>query len=236
MLKPFLRILPGIFLLSLSSSTFAAGEPNNTPALTDNESIASYGAGYNIGRSLESQELTGLNVDALILGLKDSLAQKPLRVSEDALNKAFVALQEKEAKIFAEKSATNMKASETFLADNAKKKNIISLPSGLQYEVLTEGKGKKPAATDTVVVNYRGTLTDGKEFDSSYARNKPAEFALNRVIPGWTEALQLMPAGSKWRLYVPPKLAYGDQSPSPAIPPNSVLIFEVELLEVKAKS
>ncbi len=121
-----------------------------------------------------------------------------------------------------------------FLADNAKKEGVKKLPDGLQYKVLKEGAGKKPSATDTVVVHYRGTLIDGTEFDSSYKRGQPAEFPVNRVIKGWTEALQLMTEGSKWMLYIPSTLAYGERgTPGGPIGPNETLIFEVELLKLK---
>jgi FKBP-type peptidyl-prolyl cis-trans isomerase FklB len=126
----------------------------------------------------------------------------------------------------------NKKEGEAFLAENKKKDGVKTLPSGLQYKVLAEGKGKTPKATDTVTVHYRGTLTDGTEFDSSYKRNQPASFPVNGVIKGWTEALQLMKEGSKWQLFIPASLAYGEPG-RPGIPPNSVLIFDVELISVK---
>ena len=130
----------------------------------------------------------------------------------------------------------NKKAGDTFLAANKTKTGVVALPSGLQYKVLQEGSGPKPAATDTVVCNYRGTLLDNTEFDSSYKRGQPATFPLNQVIRGWTEGLQLMPVGSKWQLFVPSELAYGARGAGGAIGPNATLIFEVELLSIQGKS
>ena len=130
---------------------------------------------------------------------------------------------------------TNKKDGDAFLAANKTKPGVVTLPSGLQYKILTTGTGPKPTATDSVVCNYRGTLIDGTEFDSSYKRGQPATFPVNGVIKGWTEALQLMPVGSKWQLFVPPDLAYGTRGAGNEIPPNSTLIFEVELQSIQAK-
>ncbi len=130
-------------------------------------------------------------------------------------------------------AVTPLQRSEDYLKENAKKEGVKSLPSGLQYKVIKDGAGKSPKATDTAVVHYRGTTTDGKEFDSSYKRGEPAEFPVNRVIPGWTEGLQLMKEGAKWMLYIPPNLAYGERGAPGAIGPNEALIFEVDLLRVK---
>lgn len=132
-----------------------------------------------------------------------------------------------------EKAAANLKAGETYLAENSKKPNVVTLPSGLQYEVITMGEGIKPTSTQTVTCHYHGTTITGEVFDSSVQRGQPASFPLNAVIKGWTEALQLMPVGSKWRLFLPPNLAYGERQVSQVIGPNSTLIFEVELLGVK---
>jgi len=132
-----------------------------------------------------------------------------------------------------EKAAANLKAGEAFLEKNKQRAEVTALPSGLQYEVLQEGNGPKPTATQSVTCHYHGTLIDGTVFDSSVKRGKPATFPLNRVIKGWTEALQLMPVGSKWRLFLPPHLAYGNQQASAAMTPNSTLIFDVELLDIE---
>jgi FKBP-type peptidyl-prolyl cis-trans isomerase FklB len=134
--------------------------------------------------------------------------------------------------MFENKAAVNLQEGQAFLAENAKKEGVVSLPSGLQYEILTTGDGARPTATQTVTCHYHGTVIDGRVFDSSVRRGQPASFPLNRVIAGWTEALQLMPVGSKWRLFIPPNLAYGDRQVSAEIGPNSTLIFEVELLGI----
>jgi FKBP-type peptidyl-prolyl cis-trans isomerase FklB len=148
----------------------------------------------------------------------------------EAFQKEVVAKQEVKAKESADK---NLKAGEAFLAENAKKEGVVTLPSGLQYKVIEAGSGKTPKASDTVTVNYRGTLIDGKEFDSSYKRGEPATFPVSGVIAGWTEALQLMKEGAKWQLVIPPGLAYGEKGAGPVIGPNSTLVFEVELIKVQ---
>src|SRR4030043_725788 len=145
------------------------------------------------------------------------------------LQKRFIAAREKEIK---EISARNLAAGKAFLEENKKKEGIKTLPSGLQYKVLTEGSGKTPKAADNVTINYKGTFINGSEFDSSYKRGKPTTFQVDKVVKGWTEALQLMKEGSKWELFIPAELGYGDRGTGP-IPPNSTLIFEVELISVK---
>jgi len=192
----------------------------------------SYAIGRNIGMNLKQQDLQ-LDTEQLLKGMKDALAGQPSLLTDAEMEQTLGALQqEMQAKQQEKTAAAGAKAAkegEAYLAANAAKPGVVTLPSGLQYKVLTAGTGKKPAATDTVVVHYRGTLTDGTEFDSSYKRNQPAKFKVNQVIPGWTEALQLMPVGSKWQLVIPAKLAYGERGAGGAIPPNSVLVFEVEL-------
>ena len=143
-----------------------------------------------------------------------------------------VSVSERLRQMFESKAQANLEAGQQFLAQNAQREGVVSLPSGLQYEIITEGTGAKPTATQTVTCHYHGTLIDGRVFDSSVLRGKPASFPLNRVIPGWTEGLQLMGVGSKWRLFLPSNLAYGDRHVSAEIGPNSTLIFEVELLGI----
>ncbi len=143
------------------------------------------------------------------------------------------AFQEKQMAKQAAENGKNEEVGKTFLAENRKKEGVIELENGLQYKILTTGSGKKPAETDTVSVNYRGTLIDGTEFDSSYKRGSPAEFPVNRVIPGWTQILQLMGEGAKWQVYIPSNLAYGPKGAGADIGPNATLIFDIELLEVK---
>jgi FKBP-type peptidyl-prolyl cis-trans isomerase FklB len=198
----------------------------------------SYAIGMNMGTNMRKQSV---DIDPAILlrGIKDGLAGgKLLLTDEEAravlteLQTGLRARQEGERKHAAE---SNAKEGEAFLASNKTKPGVIALPSGLQYKVVTQGSGPKPALTDTVVCNYRGTLINGTEFDSSYKRGEPASFAVNGVIRGWTEALQLMPVGSKWQLFIPSALAYGERGAGGDIGPNTTLLFEVELLSIKPK-
>jgi FKBP-type peptidyl-prolyl cis-trans isomerase FklB len=201
---------------------------------TDNDKI-NYSLGYQIGGDFKRQEVE-LNPQAVVQGIEDALAgTDPLMTSDEMrttlveLKKRIMTAQREKA---AQAAAQNLEAAEAFMAENTSKEGVKTLPSGLQYKVIQEGSGATPAATDKVTVHYRGTLTDGTEFDSSYSRNKPASFAVNRVVPGWTEALQLMQEGDKWLLFIPPKLGYAERGAGSKIPPNSALIFEVELLSV----
>jgi FKBP-type peptidyl-prolyl cis-trans isomerase FklB len=202
---------------------------------TDENDKTSYSVGYQIGGDFKRQGVQ-LNPEALVRGIKDAVSDaKPVMTEQEMsqllveLKRKIVAAQEEVMKKLAEE---NIAKSDAFLAENAKKDGVKTLASGLQYKIVKEGAGGSPKATDTVTVHYRGTLIDGTEFDSSYSRNQPATFQLNRVIPGWLEALQLMNPGSKWQVFIPPKLAYGEHGAAPRIPPNSTLIFEVELLSI----
>ena len=196
---------------------------------------SSYALGMSVGLGMRKQ---GIDVDPAMVarGLRDQLGGSKTLMSEDEMRAALQQLQEgmmKERQAKAQAAGdTNRKAGDAFLAANKSKPGVTTLPDGLQYKVLKEGTGPKPTASDTVTVNYRGTLINGKEFDSSYKRGRPASFPVGGVIRGWTEALQLMPVGSKWELYIPPDLAYGDQPGSPDIGPGDTLIFEVELLSI----
>ena len=196
----------------------------------------SYSIGMDIGMTLKNQSI---DVDPAIVarGIKDSISgQNPLMTEQEmretinTFQKEMMAKQQEVAKQQGEK---NKKEGEAFLVENKKKEGVKTLPSGLQYKVIKAGTGKKPKAADTVTTNYRGTLIDGTEFDSSYKRGKPATFPVNGVIPGWTEALQLMEEGAKWQLFVPSNLAYGERGAGGQIGPNATLIFEVELLAIK---
>lgn len=207
---------------------------NALPAPPRNGTIdqASYAIGLNIGGSIKADGLE-LNVDELVQGIRDSLANVESRLTEDQISaalKAFRQVMETKAKAVAER---NLRDGKAFLAANKTKQGVMTLPSGLQYAVLKNGNGPKPKLTDTVRTHYHGTLLDGSVFDSSVERNEPAEFAVGRVIRGWTEALQLMQVGSKWRLFVPSELAYGPQGFAPDIGPHAVLIFDVELLGIE---
>ncbi|ABA88033.1 peptidylprolyl cis-trans isomerase, FKBP-type [Syntrophotalea carbinolica DSM 2380] len=196
----------------------------------------SYGIGLRIGRDFKAQQVE-LSTDLLMKGIEDGLAGTEPLLTDDEIRETMVAFQKemvaKEKTRLEEATVKNAEEGKKYLEDNAKKEGVQTLPSGLQYKVITEGTGKQPAAEDMVKVHYRGTLVDGTEFDSSYARKEPAELRVGGVIPGWTEALQLMKEGSKWQLVLPPELAYGERGAGPRIGPNATLVFEVELLEVK---
>lgn len=203
--------LAGALSVALASAVVA-----QEPALDTTTKKASYAIGQQLGERVRSE--TGIDIEFLIMGLREAMADKG-RLTEDEMRSIYKVWQD-------EKSAA-------YLERNKAKEGVKVTESGLQYEVLREGTGEKPKATDKVKVHYRGQLTNGQEFDSSYARGKPAEFPVNGVIKGWVEALQLMPTGSKWKLVIPAALAYGDRSPpGSGIPPNSILVFEVELLEI----
>jgi FKBP-type peptidyl-prolyl cis-trans isomerase FklB len=197
----------------------------------------SYAIGMNIGKSIHRD---GVDVDPNILlrGMKDALSGGKTVLTDDEAKAVMTNLQAEMHKQAAEKAQlageANKKAGDAFLAENKTKDGVVTLPSGLQYKILTEGTGPKPTAIDTVVCNYKGTLLDSTEFDSSYSRKQPLTIPVGGVIKGWTEALQLMPVGSKWQLFIPSDLAYGPQAKGP-IGPNSALIFEVELLSIQEK-
>ncbi len=197
----------------------------------------SYSIGLNIASSLKAQGID-LDAETLAKGIADGLGDGATLITMDEARQTIQAFQqEMQAKQMAkmkQQADDNGKAGEAFLAENAKKDGVVVLPSGLQYQVIEPGDGPKPKATDTVKVHYRGTLIDGTEFDSSYERNEPAVFGVDKVIPGWTEAMQLMPVGAKWKLFIPAKLAYGERgTPGGPIPPNATLVFEVELLGIE---
>ena len=198
-----------------------------------------YFFGYSFGNMLQQGGNPDVDLGALLQGMQDSLSAVPPALDSDAQTQVMAIVRERQQMIQAEQQAlaeneseTNLAAGAAFLAQNAGKASVSVTDSGLQIEMLTEGTGKKPSVTDVVVVHYEGRLLDGTVFDSSIARGEPAEFALNQVIPGWTEGLQLIKAGGKARLTIPSDLAYGPGGVR-SIPPNSVLVFEVELIEVK---
>jgi FKBP-type peptidyl-prolyl cis-trans isomerase FklB len=231
---------------STSSPQAPAAKKQTTPGARGTSVLAlktpkdklSYALGMNMGTGLYKQSV---EVDPAILlrGLKDGLAARKTLLTEEEMRAALTQLQgeirKKQQEVARLAGESNKKEGDAFLAANKGNEGVVTLPSGLQYKVLTEGTGPKPTLTDSVVCNYRGTLINGTEFDSSYKRGQPATFPVNGVIKGWTEALQLMPAGSKWQLFVPPDLAYGERGGSPVIGPNATLIFEVALLSIQAK-
>ena len=189
----------------------------------------SYALGLSMGNNFKSSGIQSLNIDDFANGVKAIYENiKPEMSYDEAkqiINEFFTRMQQ-------EITEKNREIGEKFLVENKKRAGVITLPSGLQYEVITEGKGAKPKATDRVKCHYEGQLKNGKVFDSSVKRGEPAVFGVNQVIPGWVEALQLMPVGSKWKLYIPSDLAYGEKGAGEAIAPNSTLIFEVELLDI----
>lgn len=192
-----------------------------------------------MGDKLKKQAVE-VDADVVARGLKDALAGEKILLTQEEIRGTLLALQNElrtrqveAAKKLAERSRQE---GEAFLAANKAKESVVTLASGLQYKILQAGAGKKPTADDAVVGHYRGTLIDGKEFDSSYKHTEPTTFALKRVIKGWAEALQLMPVGSKWQLFVPPSLAYGERGAEGLIGPNATLIFDLELIAIKEKS
>ncbi len=189
----------------------------------------SYAIGLGIGQNLLSMGANSIEVNDFAQAIKDVLEGSQTAISHQEAREIVNAFfEELETKM----SAASIEQGAAFLSENAKRANVVTLPSGLQYEVITEGTGKKAKATDQVKCHYEGTLIDGTLFDSSVQRGQPAVFGVNQVIPGWVEALQLMPEGSKWKLYIPSNLGYGAQGAGEMIPPHSTLVFEVELIEV----
>jgi FKBP-type peptidyl-prolyl cis-trans isomerase FklB len=203
--------------------------------ITPKEKV-SYSLGLDLGRNFKQQEIE-VDVKMLSRGLLDALQGSKLLMSEKDINETMEAFrqqmvtkQQARMKVLGQK---NKQAGEQFLAENKTRPGVVTLPSGLQYKEITAGKGSTPKSTDTVTTHYRGTLIDGSEFDNSHTRGEPVTFEVSKVIPGWTEALQLMQVGAKWQLFVPASLAYGERSPGPEIPPNATLVFEIELLSIK---
>lgn len=234
-------ILAAAVSLLIFQTAFAA--ENNALDFKDAKVRKSYAVGVDIAESLKRQEL-GLDPEALAAALRDALGGKELQMKKEEVTQALKDLREEmvkkmqaemeaEQKKMAELAAKNKKAADEFLAENKKKEGVVTTASGLQYKILTKGEGKIPKTTDVVKVHYKGTLIDGKEFDSSYKHGEPAKFPVGRVIKGWVEVLQLMPVGSKWQVIIPPDLAYGEDGAGEVIEPNSVLIFEVELLGIE---
>jgi len=222
--------------VSVTPPPAPATSATKTDALANPVDKLSYSFGQNIGNSLKRQE-TNVNLDMVFKGIKDVLSGgTPLLTEQESMDAIKAFQQEKRTKqeeTRKQQAEENIKTGEKFLAENAKKEGIIVLPSGLQYKIITTGKGKTPTADDTVKTHYRGTLIDGTEFDSSYSRNEPAVFPVKRVIPGWTEALQLMKEGDKWQLFIPSKLAYGENGAGGKIGPNATLVFDIELISIE---
>jgi FKBP-type peptidyl-prolyl cis-trans isomerase FklB len=194
---------------------------------------ASYGIGLNMGKSLAQEGMDDLDSKAVALGIEDAVGKKEQKLKDDELVEAFAALQKRAEERMAKMSEESASAGKKFLEENGKKAGVVTTASGLQYEIVKKADGPQPKATDVVTVHYEGKLTDGKVFDSSVERGSPIDLPVSGVIPGWVEGLQLMHVGEKIKLYIPSDLAYGAQSPSPMIPANSVLVFDLELLGIK---
>ena len=226
------NLVIGITLTMLATPLFA----ENRPALKDTKDKVSYSIGLDIGTTFKKQKME-INSDVLAAGVKDGLSGANPLLTPDEVRAVMTAfsndMREKAATASKEAGEKNTKEGEKFLAENKTKPGVKTTASGLQYLVEKEGSGTTPKETDTVVVNYRGTMIDGTEFDSSYKRGEPATFPVNRVIKGWTEALQLMKPGGKYKLFIPSNLAYGPGGAGGDIGPNATLIFEVELLSAK---
>ena len=224
-----------LFFVLLTANLAVAEEQKNIELKTDNQKL-SYALGLDLGAYFKN---IGEDIDLAVLhqGVHDAYTgKKPLLNAEEAaeIQQVFAQKQQEERlKKTLDMITKNKKAAEDFLKENGAKKGVKTTDSGLQYRVISQGEGKQPKAEDTVKVHYKGTLLDGTEFDSSYSRNEPAVFPLNQVIPGWTEALQLMKVGSKYQVFLPPTLAYGDRGAPPVIEPGSMLIFDVELLAIE---
>jgi len=223
--------------------TGTAAKSAAAPALTTRKEKFSYALGMNIGSGLGANlKKQSVEVDSNLVsqGLKDAMAGGKTRLTQEEAQAVLTEVQNEVRKQQQEKmqeaGAANKTEGEAFLAANKSKDGVVTLPSGLQYKILTAGTGPKPTASDSVVCNYRGTLINGTEFDSSYKRGQPATFGVGQVIKGWTEALQLMPVGSKWQLFIPSSLAYGERGAGAEIGPNAALIFEVELLSIQDKT
>lgn len=226
---------PSLIALLACALSVGVASAQDKPELTTQKQRVSYSIGANIGGNFKRQELD-IDVKALAAGITDAVAGK-IALTEAEMREVMTKFQEEmQTKMMAKQKIdgeANIKKGEEYLTANAKKDGVKTTASGLQYKVIKSGSGKTPKATDTVKVHYHGTLTDGTVFDSSVERGEPVSFPVNGVIPGWTEALQLMKEGDKWQLTIPSKLAYGEQGAGGKIGPNSVLVFDVELLSIE---
>ncbi len=204
----------------------------NEISLDTCEQKVSYGFGWQFGRQLHKNNFEGLDINVVMAAIKQCYEGQPSQLNDKELDKAYDIVKTKMKEAKAEQAKNLKTLNEQFLAENAKREGVTVTASGLQYEILEEGEGEKPSATSVVRTHYHGTFINGQVFDSSVTRNQPAEFALNEVIPGWTEALQMMSVGSKWRIAVPANIAYGEAGSPPVIPGNSALVFEISLLDI----
>jgi FKBP-type peptidyl-prolyl cis-trans isomerase FklB len=233
-----MKNLIGIFivLLMIAISCTSSEKVVEIPQLTDYMDTVSYSVGVDIGKSFRLQEMD-INPDVMARGLSDAFSDKETALTDEEIQSTLInfrqEFQQKQREIAQRKAQEAAVAEESYLAESASKEGVVSLPSGLQYKVITPGDGPSPLTTDKVKVHYKGSLADGTIFDSSYDRGQPTSFTVSGVIKGWTEALLLMQVGSKWELTIPSKLGYGTRGSSGKIPPNSTLLFEVELLAIE---
>lgn len=201
--------------------------------LTTDEQKVSYGFGLQFGDQLRRNSFDGMDLDAVLAGVQHWYNHQQAALSDEQINPSYQVIQNRQQAKAAELATKGEELASQFMAANAARDEVSTTESGLQYEVLETGSGDKPGAQSTVVTHYHGTLLDGTVFDSSVERGEPAEFGVHQVIPGWTEALQMMSVGDKWRIACPPKLAYGEQGAGDSIPPNTALVFEIHLIAIK---
>lgn len=226
------EVLTAVLGVGLFLGVCSAGEK---PTLNDIKDKDSYSIGYQFGTLIKSQGVD-YDLEVLVAGIRDAFGGKKPQLNEEEMKTVLNDLQKKiwvaRQRQLKEQAAKNLSEGKAFLDENSKKEGVKTLPSGLQYKIIREGTGASPKESDTVTVHYRGTLIEGTEFDNSFKRGNPETFQVNGVIPGWTEALQLMKEGAKWQIFVPSELAYGERGQGSRIPPNSTLIFEVELISI----
>jgi len=224
------RLAPAVALVGL---VLAGCDSQTSVKLDTPAQKASYGIGLNMGKSLAQEGMDDLDSQAVAQGIEDAIGNKEQKLTDEQLMEAFTFLQTRAEERMVEMNAKAVEAGKKFLEDNAKRDGVKTTESGLQYEVVKSAEGRQPTENDVVTVHYEGSLTDGTVFDSSIKRGSPIDLPVGGVIPGWVEGLQLMHVGEKYKLYIPSELAYGEQSPSPLIPANSVLVFDLELLDIK---
>ncbi|MBA1274371.1 FKBP-type peptidyl-prolyl cis-trans isomerase [Pseudomonas azotifigens] len=226
------RLAPAVALVGL---VLAGCDSQTSVKLDTPAQKASYGIGLNMGKSLSQEGMDDLDSKAVAQGIEDAIAKKDQRITDEELMEAFTYLQTRAEERMVAMNKEAVEAGRKFLEENGKRDGVVTTESGLQYEVVEKAEGPQPTADDVVTVHYEGRLTDGTVFDSSIKRGSPIDLPVGGVIPGWVEGLQLMHVGEKYKLYIPSELAYGEQSPSPMIPANSVLVFDLELLDIKGQ-
>jgi len=223
------KVVLAVLIILLSAQISCSN--NNTGPIKEREQIVSYGIGYSIGRSIKDESIDGLDLDIISRGIRDAYSDTAPVVPEKEIQEALNSLRMEQLAKRETQVTDNMKAAETFLEENASKKGVNVIKKGLQYTIINSGSGKSPTLESEVLLHYRGTTIDGKEFDSSYKRGEPVTMSPSGVIPGFSEALLKMKEGDKWKVFIHPSMAYGP-NPPPGIEPNSLLIFELEVLEV----